>query len=317
MPVVWSTQEVDMAEQFSYWRHAISSAFVPLEPEEQPSPKFNGSISSSELTILRATTVAADSHSVQLTKNGISRQGGNPFFVNFLRRGHVAVMQNGEVQQAGPGDIYIVDSSAPWTVAFQSEFDMFCIELDEAVLRPRLGTRGKMVAPVLPGNSSNNALLARYLALVSELHAEDACDTQPLILEHCAALIGRANAGANSTQLTVRDHQMMLRRLFAYIDAHLTNPSLCVEQACQDLHVSRSHLFKLLAGVGETFSGHVRSARLHGARGTLLRHPEMPVAQIAANWGFADTSSFNRAFRNRFGVTPSQSRMLGPRSALT
>lgn len=317
MPVVWTTQEVDRAEQFSYWRHAISSAFVPLEPEEPSSPAFSGSITSSGLSSLRATTVAADRHSVQLTKSGISRQRDNPFFVNLLVRGQVAVTQNGEVRQAGPGDIYIVDSSAPWSVAFQSEFEMLCIELDEAILRPRLGTRGRMAVPVLPGQAGSNTLLARYLMLVSELDADAAADTQPLIVEHCAALIARANAGAGGTDPTQRDRQRMRQRLFAYIDAHLTDPTLCVDQACQELRVSRSYLFKLLAHDGVTFAGYIRTARLNGARSTLLRHLEMPLAQIAANWGFADTSTFNRAFRSSFGMTPSESRNAGALRALT
>ena len=309
MPFVWTTQEVAAPEQFSYWRDAISDAFVPLEPEGRFARGFCGRIDSLGLETLRASTIAADSHHVRLSHAGVARQRGNPFFVNLLRRGHVEVMQNGESQHAGPGDIYIVDSSVPWSVAFLSQFEMFCIEIDESMLRHRLGSRGRMAAPVLSGKSGGGRLLARYMALVGDLSEDDASDSQPLIVEHCAALLARANAGTQATSPTLRDQQAMLRGLLAFIDAHLTDPALSPERVCQALRISRSYLFKLLLNAGHTFEGYVRRARLNGCRAALLRHPEMPVAQIAANWGFADTSSFNRSYRREFGQTPSQSRL--------
>ena len=310
MPSVWSTEEVAESEQFSYWRDAISNAFVPLEPELKVSQGFTGRIDVIGQDTLRASTIQADGHHVHLTRSGIAHQRGNPFFVNFLRRGRAEISQNGESQLAGPGDVYIVDSSAPWSVAFRSEFEMVCVEIEEPMLRPRLGSRGRMVVPVLSGQS-HGRMVARYMALVGELCEQEADDNQVLILEHCAALLARANAGALGITPTVRDQRTKLCDILTFIDSHLTDPTLSPQQACESLRISRSYLFKVMANAGFTFDGYVRSARLKGCRAALLRHSGMSIARIAANWGFIDISSFNRAYRREFGQTPSQSRLAG------
>jgi len=39
-----------------------------------------------------------------------------------------------------------------------------------------------------------------------------------------------------------------------------------------------------------------------------MRFSNRPIALIAFDAGFADLSTFNRAFRRRFGMTPSEMR---------
>jgi AraC-like DNA-binding protein len=60
----------------------------------------------------------------------------------------------------------------------------------------------------------------------------------------------------------------------------------------------------------ETFSEFLLGQRLAYAR-RLLNDPRFssrPIASIAFDAGFADLSTFNRAFRRRFGMTPSEMR---------
>jgi AraC-like DNA-binding protein len=67
------------------------------------------------------------------------------------------------------------------------------------------------------------------------------------------------------------------------------------------------HLFELS---GESFTGFVLEQRLLSAH-RLLREPKSrwrKVSDVAAGAGFSDISYFNRAFRARFGATPSEVR---------
>ena len=69
---------------------------------------------------------------------------------------------------------------------------------------------------------------------------------------------------------------------------------------------------KLFAGEGTTFTDFVREARLARAR-RMLTDPHQsnrPIHVIAYESGFGDLSYFNRAFRQRYGMTPSDAREL-------
>ena len=60
---------------------------------------------------------------------------------------------------------------------------------------------------------------------------------------------------------------------------------------------------------GETFSGFVLARRLDRAMQRLTDGADpRPVGAIAFDVGFGDLSYFNRTFRRRFGLTPSQVR---------
>jgi AraC-like DNA-binding protein len=69
----------------------------------------------------------------------------------------------------------------------------------------------------------------------------------------------------------------------------------------------------LLEEDGTTFGEFVTEQRLDATR-AMLRSPRFSawsIASIAFEAGFRDLSHFNRRFRRRFGVTPSDFRRLG------
>lgn len=310
MNIQWSTDKVAQRERFDFWRNAISSAFVPLEPEPfkgQAAPgNFEGTIHGVHMPSLRMSTIAADGHEVSLTRDGIARQKGSPFFVNLLRKGTVHVTQFGEHATAAAGDIYVVDSAAPWSVSFNGPFEMFCIEISEDALRPRLGAMGRVPSPVLSGEGT--LVLRNYLGMLQNQPASELAQLQDLVFEHCVSLVARSGAGAAGQTPSARDTVVMRQRIIQFIDNNLTDSALNADAVCSALRISRSYLFKILAAGEHTFASYVREARLQGCRESLLRHPQRPISQIAASWGFASVASFNRLYRARFGETPRETR---------
>ena len=303
-----STETVAPGEQFAYWRDAISDAYVPLEPERANAPGFAGSIDGLMLPALRSSTITAEAHEVRLTSGGLARRGGAPFFVNLMRHGEAVVTQDRQTLLARPGDVYVVDCDAPWRVDFRSSFSMFCIEIDEELLRPRLGRRGRLGSPVLAGDSGTGRILASYMRLVHELPPDDLLQVQSLMVGHCSELLSRAQQAESPDEGARRVRREALERILALIHRRLQDRSLTPESACAELGMSRSYLFKILAEGGHTFSGYVRQCRLDECRRLLVEQPRRPVSDIAADWGFEETSSFNRAFKARFGHSPGQAR---------
>ena len=94
-----------------------------------------------------------------------------------------------------------------------------------------------------------------------------------------------------------------IRTVLNYIENHLTD-ELTVELLAEKAYLSRYHFMRLFKScTGSTVHEYVRQKRLlHAAR--LIRE-NVPAGEAARESGFADYSTFNRAFRSCFGVKPS------------
>ena len=65
---------------------------------------------------------------------------------------------------------------------------------------------------------------------------------------------------------------------------------------------------RLFEESGWTFTQFVMEQRLAAAYQALAAPSDVPIHTIAYELGFSDLSNFNRAFRQRFGCTPSDVR---------
>lgn len=96
----------------------------------------------------------------------------------------------------------------------------------------------------------------------------------------------------------------------AYIIAKIDDPALCLADVAAHQGISSSYVRKLFAIEGAKFSTYVLDIRLEKVS-QMLSDPEArghSISAIALKWGFNDVSYFNRAFRRRYGCTPSDLR---------
>jgi len=159
---------------------------------------------------------------------------------------------------------------------------------DPALRLLRLYARSLMSDPITLGDSAAASLAERQ---IRELIAH--------LLDPSAELARAAPAGGLKAA--------RLRAVIAGIEQHLTHPALSASWLGAKLGLSERYVQHLLAEQDLSFSDLVRRKRVERTRQIL----EEPVAQpprivdVAFAVGFGDLSSFNRAFRERYGCTPS------------
>jgi len=91
-----------------------------------------------------------------------------------------------------------------------------------------------------------------------------------------------------------------------HLGERLTN-----RQAAQALHLEESYFCRLFHRLTKmTFHAYVAQARVEQAR-TLLRNSHLRIGQIASDAGFQSASDFNRVFKARVGMTPTEFRRKG------
>jgi AraC-like DNA-binding protein len=104
-----------------------------------------------------------------------------------------------------------------------------------------------------------------------------------------------------------------LAAIKADIERHLNDGSLTVAALAARHHISERYLHKLFEDEELTYSRFVLDRRLALAYRRLRqpRSAERTISSIAHDTGFGDLSYFNRTFRRRYGITPSDARRSG------
>jgi AraC-like DNA-binding protein len=120
---------------------------------------------------------------------------------------------------------------------------------------------------------------------------------QPVVAGCCAGSAG-GRGGLRAARLAA---------IVQTIDARLKDHDLTAAVVGAGLGLSERYVHHLLAGAGLKFTHVLRDKRLDHARRLLEdeAHATRRIAEIAYAAGFTDLSYFNRAFRRRFGQTPS------------
>ncbi|ABQ27658.1 transcriptional regulator, AraC family [Geotalea uraniireducens Rf4] len=106
---------------------------------------------------------------------------------------------------------------------------------------------------------------------------------------------------------TTNSYQERLNRVLIHIQKNLDEP-LTIERLAEVACLSPFHFHRIFsAHVGETVTGYVRRLRLERAA-TRIAFTGESVTDTALGVGYETPAAFTRAFRERFGMSPSEFR---------
>jgi AraC-like DNA-binding protein len=105
------------------------------------------------------------------------------------------------------------------------------------------------------------------------------------------------------------EDRAFLIRVIEVVNTNLATCQFDIDSVAEEMGMSRSTFRRrMLAASGSTPKAYITAIQMRRASNLLKRHPDMLITEVSAQCGFEDTSSFNRAFKRAFGVSPSQFR---------
>jgi AraC family transcriptional regulator len=108
------------------------------------------------------------------------------------------------------------------------------------------------------------------------------------------------------------EYENRMHRTLAYIDEHL-DKALDLNTLAGVAHFSPFHFHRLFsAWTGETVGDYLRRRRVEVAARPLAAQPRTKILNIALSVGFGSAEAFTRAFKSRFGCSPTVWRMQQP-----
>jgi AraC-like DNA-binding protein len=159
-----------------------------------------------------------------------------------------------------------------------------------------------LIGPAVDGPA---LALAGLRARISALHDALRCVDDALEAETRFAVVGeqiRAALGELAADAPDAPGRESAEALRAYLDRHLFE-QVTIAAAAAEVHVGPTHLARSFANeFGISPHVYVLGRRLDAARDRILAG--QPLADIAADVGFADQAHLTRRFRRFLGVTP-------------
>jgi AraC family transcriptional regulator, positive regulator of tynA and feaB len=102
--------------------------------------------------------------------------------------------------------------------------------------------------------------------------------------------------------------ELQMEALLAFCRQNLHDPDLSPQHVADHIGISVRTLHARWRQIGQSFGRWLLEQRLQGCSVALrdLRQRPRNISEIAYAWGFNDLSHFNRAFRQRFDMTPGE-----------
>src|SRR5690606_27158836 len=103
------------------------------------------------------------------------------------------------------------------------------------------------------------------------------------------------------------DYKNRINRVFEFIDKNLES-DLSLNTLCEIAFFSPFHFHRVFKFVtGETLNEYVSRRKIEKSALDLL-HKNTMVTELAHKFGFSDSSSFSRAFKKYYGISPTEFR---------
>ena len=204
--------------------------------------------------------------------------------------------------ELGPGSLAVWDSEAPVRFAVLEPLEKVSLLVPKARFRALVGGVESRLGRVFGMSAVARLAVTQLGGLVSSAAGIGAEAAGP-VLDATLELLGAATAPLEPSGPRGRSAGAR-----AYVERHLEDPALGPTTLAAGLGVSTRTLQAWFQDDGISVSAYIRARRLERAKDRIRAEPKTALTVIGLDVGFKDPSHFSRAFRARFGMSPSQMR---------
>ena len=214
-----------------------------------------------------------------------------------------------------PGDICLIDMAQPNHTVLRGGGDrtrLMALILQRAMLAPRLAHPDSATATVLSADHPHARLIASHFAELA-VSARPGVPSVDATVEAIADLMAAAAGGTANIVAGVdrAERHLYLAMIKRHIAENLETDLLTATEFCRQFGISRATLYRLFEADGG-LAHYIREQRLNLAFQKMISQTEADkrLMNLAISMKFSSDSTFIRAFRRKFGLTPGELREL-------
>lgn len=307
----FSTDDVAPRERIAAWRALLFQSSLDVEIAHPADIPFRATATVRELPGLR---ILSGTSPAATYRRSTTRIEADDITLQFGSADHAAASLHRREADIARYDAFLLPCGDRATIHLPQASRFVALRLPRAAIAQNLASFEDNYCRRILQDTPALSVLRRYLGLLDDV--TDALATPELqhtAVMHIYDLIVMTLGATSDAAEAAKGRSLRAIRLKAMKDdaaRNLDDPELSVRTIAAQHKVTPRYVQRLFEESGETFTEYVVAQRLTRAN-RLLTNPRLTgrtVTSIALEVGFGDLSYFNRAFRKRFGATPSDVR---------
>jgi AraC-like DNA-binding protein len=299
-----STSGLTPKRQIQFWTDALTELCGQFDVDPLDASSLEGQINYKTVSRLKLCQIEVSQHRVAHPLSP-AKSGDHPYVkILFQTYGVSHFEQDGRRFDLAPGDCLAYDVSCPHSIVSPSLTRHEVVVVPKELLMERGFHSAKLPACKLSARTGTGRIAHDFMhaafgeaALLSPQTALGVADTLIDLL-----LLPLREAG---TTFDRGGPLALYVRAQAFINEHLRDPDLSIDQISAELGCTKRYLHMLFSERGMTVSDYIWQARLQHCRQELEAHGGKTITDVAFSWGFSSSSHFSRVFRKYFGIVPS------------
>lgn len=294
---------------FEAWRELVSPVFATDTDHELD--RFDIDFHAAHLGPLILASTASVGQRFDRDTATVARSGVDHLIVQAYVGGRTMVRRGAAEVEVAAGDVWLFDLSRTLATETTPRFHNVSLTVPRSLLEPLVTDVDGLHGLKLGGETPLGGLLSQHLLGLAQRTPDMTQREATSIVDATVRLV----AGCVGPALEAREPvgeamaSALLARLRKTIDAHLADPELGPEFLMRRHGLSRARLYRLFEPIGGV-ADYIRRRRLRRALLDLASPSQRDekVAAIGQRWGFLNEATFSRAFKARFGASPSEVR---------
>jgi AraC-like DNA-binding protein len=308
--LLFSTDQFTARERVAAWREFIGRSMLKLDIAPVPDRDFHAEVRLHALPGLAAISGRLTAVRLDRTRSLID---SDDLILCVSRWGEMQTTLRDREAVIQPGDAVVMNADDVGSMIMPMGTRSLALRLPRDAIAPAVTCLDDAICRRIPAQTPALRLLNAYLGILDDADASDSADLRYQAAAHvrdlAALTVGATRDAADiAMQRGVRAARLRAVKQDIADNLHgdLSVSALCARHGCTPRHLQR-----LFEREGTTFTAYVLEQRLARVYRTLTdpRRACDKISAVAFAAGFHDLSHFARAFRRRYGMTPSDLRM--------
>ena len=307
----FSTDDVAPRDRIALWRELVFQSSLEVDIAPADAGPFRATATVRQLPGLR---ILSGTSPAATYRRAVSKVEADDIALQFGNSDDVSTSLNRREAEIDSYDAFLLPCGDRATIELPHESRFITLRLPRAAIAQNVTNIGDTYCRRILRNTPALSLLRRYVNLLDDAdHALAAPELRHAAVTHIYDLIVMTLGATRDGAEAANGRGVRAARLKTMKDdivRRLNDPALSVRAVAARHNVTPRYVQKLFEESGATFTEYVIAERLARAS-RLLADPQLierTVTSVALDVGFSDLSYFNRAFRKRFGMTPSEAR---------
>jgi len=305
-----STESIPLDQRLAFWEQYNATTLVGLRCSTYSEGGFTATQDNLSLEHFHLAHIVGNEHVVERDGSMIRAVPKASIFVSFVMGSGSFFFQNGHCQLLEPGELVVYRTDKPYLFGFSGPMRQFIFDIPQEVFASRCLSHFENALKVSAHTGVQRLLLRtlgeRTRGFFAQPLSQDAegyqDDTFELLGNIIAGQVGQRRINALSASY------LLAAKLC--ISEQLADPTLNCERIALQTGVSTRHLARLFALEDTQPRRFILEKRLQQAHRLLSSEQVrgLDVCEVAYRHGFTSQAHFARAFKARYGQTPSEVR---------